>query len=268
MRNVVVEEALEVVEGAVLWGGGRNGGTSTRGRAGGGEGNAAAEAGARAGGWAISVPGRLREVSGRRGRRRRTDLGGTGSGDGDGGGGGGGAVLLSGKGLHRMGGEHCGGPRTRWGEQLKPTQLTISGSRSDRRVITKSAEMTLRADYLTCDKPIQVPQISSCQSRCPHDIVYPLSFVHTYQKRYPPSGANRVVCTKISPHTQCDHILNPWPIGPSTPTYPISSASLFRFISLDTLCCAASCLASSGGTFDTGDFEISVLAKKVALVRP
>ena len=39
---------------------------------------------------------------------------------------------------------------------------------------------------------------------------------------------------------------------------PWSSASLFLFISLDTLCCAASCFASSIGTFDTGLLEISV----------
>ena len=40
--------------------------------------------------------------------------------------------------------------------------------------------------------------------------------------------------------------------------YPRSSASRFRFISRETLCCAASCLANSGGTLDTGLFEISV----------
>lgn len=39
--------------------------------------------------------------------------------------------------------------------------------------------------------------------------------------------------------------------------YSGSSASRLRFISLETLCCAASCLASSGGTFDTGLFDIS-----------
>lgn len=117
MRNVVVEEALEVVEGAVLWGGGgdgggRNWGTRTRGCLGGGEGEAAVEAGARAGGWTISVAGCLRKVSGRRGRRRRTDLVGAGSGDGDGDGGG---VLLRAEELHGTGREHYGGPSSRWG---------------------------------------------------------------------------------------------------------------------------------------------------------
>ena len=41
-------------------------------------------------------------------------------------------------------------------------------------------------------------------------------------------------------------------------TYPWSSASRLRFISRDTLCWAASCRASSIGTFDTGLFDISV----------
>jgi hypothetical protein len=45
---------------------------------------------------------------------------------------------------------------------------------------------------------------------------------------------------------------------PDRDFHPTSSASLFRFISFDTLCCAASCFASSGGTLDTGDFDISV----------
>ena len=38
---------------------------------------------------------------------------------------------------------------------------------------------------------------------------------------------------------------------------PWSSASRFRFISFDTLCCEASCFASSIGTFETGLLEIS-----------
>lgn len=43
----------------------------------------------------------------------------------------------------------------------------------------------------------------------------------------------------------------------SSPPQPWSSASLFLFISLETLCWAASCFANSIGTFDTGLFEIS-----------
>ena len=39
--------------------------------------------------------------------------------------------------------------------------------------------------------------------------------------------------------------------------YPTSSASRFRFISRETRCCAASCLASSRETLETGLFEIS-----------
>ena len=39
--------------------------------------------------------------------------------------------------------------------------------------------------------------------------------------------------------------------------HPWSSASLFLFISFETLCWAASCLASSLGTLDTGLLEIS-----------
>lgn len=39
--------------------------------------------------------------------------------------------------------------------------------------------------------------------------------------------------------------------------YSTSSASRFRFISRETRCCAASCLASSRETLETGLFEIS-----------
>lgn len=44
---------------------------------------------------------------------------------------------------------------------------------------------------------------------------------------------------------------------PYLTAHPTSSASRFRFISLDTLCCAASCFASSAGTLDAGDLDIS-----------
>ena len=53
------------------------------------------------------------------------------------------------------------------------------------------------------------------------------------------------MCTYSSFQTQTRHD-QPW-----------SSASLFLFISFDTLCCAASCFASSTGTLDTGLLEIS-----------
>ena len=94
--DVVVEDALEVEEGAELWGGGddgagRSGGASTRG---GVEGDAAVEAGA----GGISV-------------LRGRDVGGAGSVHG---GWGRREVLLRGEELHRTGGEHYGGPSTRW----------------------------------------------------------------------------------------------------------------------------------------------------------
>ena len=45
---------------------------------------------------------------------------------------------------------------------------------------------------------------------------------------------------------------------------PWSSASRFRFISFDTLCCEASCFASSIGTFETGLLEISINANAMS----
>ena len=130
----------------------------------------------------------------------------------------------------------------------------------------KQNRINLRLRLTTPQRPAQASKSQSrarartTQNEISQDEKVPAahtSSVETRARHIAPSGGwrtnvRRPEVTPVVPIAESP------PRAPLVSAYPWSSASRLRFISRDTLCWAASCRASSVGTFDTGLFDISV----------